>query len=386
YYTEPLCTPARAAILTGRYPLRYGLHAGNVRPWARHGLPPDERTLAEALRDAGYATSIVGKWHLGYARQSLLPRSQGFDHQYGCYQGSIDYYEHTHGNFGGLDWHRDGVPLREKGYATDLIADEAIRQITNHDPDTPFFLYLAFTAAHGPYAAPEECAQGYDFISDAEHRAYAGVLTCLDRAVGRVVDALDQSALADNALLVFCADNGSGFDSTAPGADTRHGKGTMYEGALRVPAIVRWRGRLDGGRSVATPVHAVDWYPTLVRLAGGSLDQPRPVDGVDIWPAIARGEPLDRDCMLLSYDGTQGALRCGDWKLVSRTLGKMRTTELYDVAHDLSERSDVADAHAELVAELTRALDRFAAAAAEPLYERKPESFTPPAIWQPIEP
>ena len=386
YYTEPLCTPARAALLTGRYPMRYGLHAGNVRPWARNGLPPEERTLAEALGDAGYDTSIVGKWHVGFGREALLPRSQGFDHQYGCYQGSIDYYEHTHGNFGGLDWHRDGQPLREAGYSTDLIADEAIRQIEAQDPDRPLFLYLAFTAAHGPYASPDECRAGYDFIADAEHREYAGVVTCLDRAIGRVVEALDRSPLGKNALLVFTADNGSGFDSTAEDAAPRHGKGTMYEGAIRVPAFVRWPGHVSAETAVNEIVHAVDWYPTLVRLAGGSLEQATLLDGVDIWPVITQGAASPHEDLFLSFDEQQGALRRGDWKLVTRTLGQLRTTELYNVATDLNEDANVADDHPDMVAELLRRFDAYAAQAAPPLYERKPKDFQPPEIWGPAGP
>src|SRR5438067_685112 len=149
FYVQPVCSPTRAALMTGRYPMRHGLQVGVVRPWAQYGLPLEERTLAQALRDAGYATAIVGKWHLGHVAPEYLPTRRGFDHQYGHYNGQIDYY--THVRDGGFDWHRDDKECRDEGYSTHLNAKEAARIIRERDKNKPLFLYVPFNAVHAPH-------------------------------------------------------------------------------------------------------------------------------------------------------------------------------------------------------------------------------------------
>jgi arylsulfatase A-like enzyme len=153
FYVQPVCSPTRAAFLTGRYPMRHGLQIGVVRPWAQYGLPLEERTLPQMLKAAGYTTAIVGKWHLGHYDPAYLPTRRGFDHQYGHYNGNIDYY--THERDGGFDWHRDDRVNHDEGYSTHLIAREAVRLIKEKSADQPLFLYVPFNAVHSPHQVPE---------------------------------------------------------------------------------------------------------------------------------------------------------------------------------------------------------------------------------------
>ena len=190
FYVQPVCSPTRAALMTGRYPIRHGLQVGVIRPWAQHGLPLEELTLAQGLKDAGYATAIVGKWHLGHFREEYLPTRRGFDHQYGHYNGAIDYFDHTRD--GGFDWHRDDQVCRDKGYSTHLLADEAVRIVQQHAGRKPFFLYVPFNAVHSPHQVPRKYLEGFDHLK-GDRRSYAGMLTAMDEAIGRIIDAIDEA-------------------------------------------------------------------------------------------------------------------------------------------------------------------------------------------------
>src|SRR6188474_2306638 len=176
FYVQPVCSPTRAAFMTGRYPMRHGLQVGVVRPWAQYGLPLEERTLPQALKEVGYETAICGKWHLGHFRPEYLPTHRGFDHQYGHYNGALDYF--THDRDGGFDWHRDDKVCRDEGYTTTLLGTEAVRLIDEHNTAKPLFLYVPFNAPHSPLQAPQEYLDRYSSITDPKRRTYAAMVNC----------------------------------------------------------------------------------------------------------------------------------------------------------------------------------------------------------------
>ena len=205
FYVQPVCSPTRAALLTGRYPMRHGLQVGVVRPWAQHGLPLEERTLAQALQEAGYATAIIGKWHLGHFALEYLPTRRGFAHQYGHYNGAIDYFRHDRD--GGFDWHCDDRVCRDEGYSTHLIATDAARFIADAAGKRPFFLYVPFNAVHAPHQVPERYVEAYPQLV-GERRKYAGMLAAMDEAVGQIVAAVEKAGVRENTLFIFSSDNG----------------------------------------------------------------------------------------------------------------------------------------------------------------------------------
>jgi arylsulfatase A-like enzyme len=188
FYVQPVCSPTRAALMTGRYPMRHGLQVGVVRPWAQYGLPLEERTLAQALKEAGYATAITGKWHLGHFQPAYLPTRRGFDFQYGHYNGALDYF--THERDGGHDWHRNDKASYDEGYSTHLLAKEAVQFIQSSR--RPFFLYVPFNAVHSPHQVPDKYKTPYANLPEPR-RTYAGMLAAMDEAIGQILTALDES-------------------------------------------------------------------------------------------------------------------------------------------------------------------------------------------------
>ena len=383
FYVQPVCSPTRSSLMTGRYPMRYGLQVGVVRPWARHGLPLEERTLAAALKEAGYVTAICGKWHLGHLGPEYLPTSRGFDHQYGHYNGALDYF--THIRDGGLDWHRDDHPLREEGYATDLIADESVRLIEQHDVSRPLFLYVPFNAVHSPFQAPQSYIDMYKHIKAKNRRIYAGMVTCMDDAIGRIVSALDRRGVRDNTLLIFCSDNGGTGSAGSNGPQ-------LYEGGVRVPAFAVWPGVLKAGAVVNEPFHIVDMYPTLLKLAGATLEQALPIDGKDIWPAIAQGKPSPHEEILLNSTPANGAIRRGDWKLVynggigANSAGdepSQKVFELINLSEDPYEKNNLIQKHPQKFQELKRRLELYAEQAVVPNIppNKMPDDFKVPEAW-----
>jgi len=379
FYGQQVCTPSRAALMTGRYPMRTGLQTLVIFPSHTYGLPTDERTLPQALHEAGYQTYMVGKWHLGHADQKYWPQNRGFDHFYGNVMGEVNYFTRERG--GVIDWQRNGKFIKEKGYYTDLIADEAVKLIEKQDPAKPFFLYFASLAPHAPYQAPEADIQRYASVEDKQRRSYAAMITNLDHAVGRVVEALDKKGLRENTLILFASDNGGatsglfasgskskeereheegGIDQSAKAPASngafRGGKGGLYEGG--VPAFANWPAKLKPA-IVNDPVHMVDIMPTALALGGGKADPAHPLDGRNLWPALAEGKPSPNEDILVSVEAFRGALRKGDWKLVKVALlpGK---TELFNLASDPGEKANVAEQHPDIVKDLEARLIAYA--------------------------
>lgn len=376
FYTQPLCTPTRAALMTGRYPLRYGLQTGVIPSGAGYGLATDEFLLPQALGEVGYKTALVGKWHLGHGQREYWPRQRGFDHFYGCLVGEIDHFKHE--AHGVLDWYRDNELLREEGYDTELFGAEAVRLVTSHDQRAPLFLYLAFTAPHTPLQAPQRYIDRYAHIADPSRRVYAAMITAMDEQIGRVVEALQSRGMRENTLIVFHSDNGGtrskmfvgegAFEGELPANNLpfRDGKGTLYEGGTRVVAMANWPGRIQPGEQNSV-LHVVDILPTLAHLAGASLEKAKPVDGRNAWPALSGAGGIVRGDVVYNVEPAQGAVREGPWKLHWTALLPPKV-ELFDLDRDPGETTDVSAAHPEIVARLQARVVELARSMAPPLF------------------
>jgi arylsulfatase A-like enzyme len=377
FYVQPMCTPTRAAMLTGRYPFRYGLQTIVIPGPAGYGLDTREWLLPQCLKEAGYNTAIIGKWHLGHADLKYWPKQRGFDYQYGAMIGELDYY--THADAGVLDWFRNNKPVREKGYTTQLIGNDAVKYINDQDPNKPFYLYLAFNAPHTPYQAPKEYVDRYPKIADPTRRTYAAMVTCLDDEIGRVVAALDKKGLRGSTLILFHSDNGGTRNAMFAGqmADVskiklpcdngsyRDGKGALFEGGCRVAACANWPGHIKA-QTVDGIMHAVDIYPTLAGLAGASTAKCMPLDGLNVWDTMAEGRPSPRSEVIYNVEPFRGAVRQGDWKLIWRTLIPT-SVDLYNLAEDPSEKNNVAAAHPDKVAAMQERLNALGKESAKPL-------------------
>jgi arylsulfatase A-like enzyme len=377
FYVQPMCTPTRAALMTGRYPFRYGLQTIVIPTAAGYGLDTNEWLMPQCLKEAGYKTAIIGKWHLGHADKKYWPKQRGFDYQYGAMIGELDYF--THDEHGVLDWFRDNKPVHEKGYTTTLIGDDAVKYINAQSPDKPFYLYLTFNAPHTPYQAPKEYIAKYDRIADPTRRTYAGMVDCLDESIGKVVAAIDRKGLRDNTIILFHSDNGgtrnkmftgqmadvSNLNLPCDNGPYRDGKGSLFEGGCRVCACANWPGHIKA-QTVDGLIHAVDIYPTLATLAGASTAKCKPLDGVNVWDTIAEGKPSPRTEFIYNVEPFRGGLRQGDWKLIWRTM-LPSSVDLYNLAEDPYEKNNVATGHPDKVAAMQARLESASKEAAKPL-------------------
>ncbi len=288
-YVQPQCTPTRIAFLTGNYPYRYGLHEHVLGSFSMNGIPAGEKTVAEKMKEGGYRTAIIGKWHAGGYTESYLPHNQGFDHSFVCISGAISYWNYTSGTNSSVI--RNGekyyagsmVDGEESGntYSTEMWKNEAVDLIHNHDKKQPLFLYLPFNAPHYPLHAPKKVFDKYrDLDIDAywsgpgaslgrnasSRRLYMAMVDAMDVAIGGVVEALESEDMLKNTLIVFCSDNGG--IQEGDNRPLRSYKGDSFEGGVRVPGIAFWQGKIDPGTSSAELVYVADWYATFAEIAG----------------------------------------------------------------------------------------------------------------------
>jgi arylsulfatase A-like enzyme len=337
-----VCTPTRAALLTGRYQQRCGLEEVLFAKDRVGGLDPATACCpVHTLRRHGYATAIFGKWHLGY-QPRYNPVHHGFDLFRGYVSGNVDYHSHVDG-IGIADWWHNLELADEPGYVTDLVSGHAVQFIRAHR-DRPFFLYVAHEAPHFPYQGRHDKADrapgrrdfpGWGSRTD-RRAAYKEMIEAMDDGVGRIVDTLREQNLADRTLVLFCSDNGAMTQVGSNGC-LREGKGSLFEGGHRVPAIARWPGRIAPGGSTGETVLSMDWLPTCLALAGCAGDVPAPLDGVDLTRLLCERAPLPERTTFFRYRN-QAAARRGRWKLLRDNGHHL----LFDLAADLAETTDLA--------------------------------------------
>jgi arylsulfatase A-like enzyme len=364
----PVCSPTRAGLVTGRYQQRFG-HEFNTGPLAGQpegshiGLPLSQITIGNVLKQAGYVTGVVGKWHLGMAPQ-FHPFKRGFDEFYGFLHGGHSYVDPGTGTWNPILTGTEEVD--EKEYLTDAFAREAVAFIDRHKEE-PFFLYLPFNAVHTPMQAPDSYLERFPDIADTKRRTYAGMLAAMDDGIGKVLQKLRDVGVEEDTLVFFFSDNGGPTNANASiNTPLRAGKGSMYEGGMRVPFCLQWPRRIQAGTAYDQPIIALDVMPTAAAAAGGGIPDDRPIDGVDLLPFITGGEGTPHE-RLFWRAGNNYAARQGQWKLVR--LGDA-APELYDLSEDIGETKNLADDKADVMNEITAAMAEWEKELVEPAWGR----------------
>ncbi|MFO0910944.1 MAG: arylsulfatase [Isosphaeraceae bacterium] len=309
HYSYPICSATRAALLTGISTSRTGVNNAS-------GLDLAYRILPQDFQAAEYQTWMFGKWHLGgpadYERSGpkYLPHQRGFDYFHGFLHGAIDYVSHERHDLGQLDWQRNGAPVEESGFTTDLLADDAVKHLTERDKTRPVLLYLAFNAVHGPLSPPPGTSVNR---RDRRPLLLANV-SYMDRAIGRVLDAIDREGMRQNTIVLFLSDNGGQLNQGASNDPWRGEKGTVFEGGIHTPAAIRWPGVIKPGSTSRQVISVIDWYPTLANATKLSVREPSRFDGKDLWANLIQGKVTPPDGLVIAQNGT--AVFQGPWKLV----------------------------------------------------------------------
>ncbi len=358
YANGPLCTPTRAGLISGRYQQRAALEIPLNGPTTAHaelGLPATGRSLPQLLKNNGYATGLLGKWHLGY-RPEFSPNAHGFDYFFGFKSGYIDYYAHTDGA-GRPDLFENAAPVEVIGYMTDLITERSVSFITQHSAQ-PFFLEVAYNAGHWPYQRPDHpsrargnAAHLLPFDDSTSTRAdYVAMLERADRGVGEILATLGRLGLDQNTLVIFTNDNGGEWLSR--NAPLFHRKFTLWEGGIRVPTIIRWPGRIPAGRVSGQVGITMDLSASILAATNTPVPAETRLDGIDLLPILSGRQPeVERTLFWRTATGgfNQHAVRVGDWKLlIDGTAGAM----VFNVREDLGERHDVAASRTDIAARL----------------------------------
>ena len=339
-YAYPICSPTRAALMTGQNPIKFGVD-GPMEVDAQ--LPANMTLLPEYLKEAGYKTLMVGKWHLG-SPAGAMPHNRGFDYFYGQLGGFFDFYTRVY--FGGLDWQRNGVSVREDGYATHLQTDDAVRLIGAHEGDAPLFMYLSYNSPHTPLQYPPNSPYDYAEIESPDRQVFAQMMTDLDTSIGRVVSALTDENMRENTLLVFMSDNGGNIHAGASNGELRGSKGTALEGGVRVPAFISWPAKIPAAQNISAPIFVQDWMPTLLEIAGA--EPVEGLDGVSAWDRLlSKTEIPNREPVVL---GTSKSRATYDWpmKLIRKTDGS-EPDQLYNVVEDPFETQNLANKNEEMI-------------------------------------
>ena len=395
FYTTPICSPTRAALMTGRDPMRLGVAYGVIMPWDNIGVNPAEHFMPESFGAAGYQTAMVGKWHLGHAQMTYHPNERGFEHFYGHLHTEVGFYP-PFANVGGKDFQVNGVTADDEGYETYLLADEVSRYIRERDTQKPFFIYMPFIAPHTPLDAPAELQEKYKDIdtdlpparsnqTDSTRRIskmlmresarpmYAAVVDGMDQAIGQVLNTLDEEGLSDNTIVLFFSDNGGAAYSYggADNAPLRGGKGETFEGGIRVVSLMRWPEKLQGGQIFDQVMTVMDVFPTLADAAGVDPLNTFEFDGSSLWSSISEGTTHTREDMIMfaSEIPIYGSFKLtafdNTWKLVQEMeqdqLSTTVTNYLFKIADDPNEYNNLAAEYPDIVVSMSKAISEWRA-------------------------
>ncbi|MBT6184833.1 MAG: arylsulfatase [Betaproteobacteria bacterium] len=396
FYTLPHSSSTRAALLTGRYPFRFGLQTSSILSWNTYGVPLDERLLPQALNLAGYKTVLLGSWLLGHETRSQLPTQRGFDYFYGSLTPTGDHFKKIN-TIGLTDWFEGERQVTEFGYATDLIGEKSESVINSHDPMTPLFMMVSLSSPGTPLQAPDRLVAKQTVAKDQATKTYSAMVSQVDEVLGKIVAALDRKGIRENTVIVFHSDNGGAVKRKYSSGDGdtqqtvsnngpfRSGSGSLYEGGIRVPAIISWPEKINHMISTER-VHVSDMYTTLLGIAGASLgknEQIKPLDGIDLLPLLYENELLPKRVLVLNVTEFGGAIMMDDWKLiVISTLPSQM--ELYDIGNDPSEDTNVLTKHPEIADKLMSALSDAAWEMSPSLYLQdlsKARIHYTPMIW-----
>ncbi|TWT67360.1 Arylsulfatase precursor [Allorhodopirellula solitaria] len=436
FYVAPMCSPTRAGLMTGRYPIRFGAARAVIPPYRDFGLPNNELTLPERLAELGYSRrGVFGKWHLGHRRSKWHPLNHGFTHFHGHFNGAIDYFELTRDEV--RDWHVDAEPSDEQGYSTHLIAAAAAQWITDSAAsDAPYFCYVPFNAPHSPFQAPEETVarftndktkneQGRKRVKAKNRATLHAMIWEMDQGIGQILQSIADSGEADNTIVWFFSDNGGIGSLPRLNSPLRGSKLSVYEGGIRVPACVRWPNRLPAGTKNQRICGYIDVLPTIVEAAGGvvAVENDRPIDGISLLSGLASetsatsGSTTDAAATSLdsdqaassarsnqrpwfSYHGQSGidnehlAVLHNGWKLKvngPRLMSKKQLTdanhriELFHLSVDPNETTNLADKHPSRVNQLGQMLldyRKLQPHDAVPPYSVGRDGFIPPPQWR----
>ncbi len=394
FYATPICSPTRAALMTGRDPMRLGIAYSVIMPWMNNGIHPDEHLMPESFSAAGYQTALIGKWHLGHSQEIFHPNARGFEDFYGHLHTEVGYFPPFQ-NQGGVDFQRNGETIDDLGYETYLLADEAVRWIKSRDKDKPFFLYMPFLAPHTPLEAPEDLITKYQDLEDlrkptrnksidrarkmasliqpSARPLYAAVVDALDQSIGRVIKVLEEEGIEEETIILFSSDNG-GAAYGGGGADNfplRGGKGDTYEGGIRVIAAIKWKGKIKSNSNSDEIITVMDIFPTLAGASNIQMLNKKEIIGRNMWPAISYGEEieLEEDIFFASETPNYGEFHTTvfnkEWKLVqiiSSSLMDIKVeNKLFNIAEDPYEYTNLAYNHPDLVKEMAEKIRRWRA-------------------------